>query len=102
MIFAELNYNYNDQFIFAPNIKWQPNDNYVDHSNTQVQDSHFLLGLKLSYKMEDQLNFYADFKNITGKIYQSSYMIRGVSAVNQPTFLPADGFNFSVGMSYAW
>ena len=99
--YTELVYQ-NGKFTIAPNIRWQPSDTYVDHSNTQKQDSFVLLGLKAAYQPTRTLRFFADFKNIADKTYQSSYVIRGISAENEPTYLPSPGFNVMAGMEYTW
>ncbi len=100
--YTELAYHIGDKFYIAPNIRWQPSDTFVDHSNTQVQEDYFLLGLKVAYQPSKSIRFFADLKNITDEVYQSTYVIRGISAVNQPTFLPGTGFNVMIGMELAW
>ncbi|UZE97060.1 TonB-dependent receptor family protein [Alkalimarinus alittae] len=100
--YVELAYQPNDKILIAPNMRWQPSDTYVDHSNTQVQDAFMLLGIKASYKATDAFRLYADLDNINDETYQTSYVIRGISDVNQPTFLPGQGFSFSVGATYSW
>lgn len=82
--YTELAYHIG-KFYIAPNVRWQPSDTYVDHMNTQKQDSYMLLGLKAGYQPTKSLRFFADFKNIADKNYQVSYVIRGISAENQPT-----------------
>ena len=101
LAYTELAYHIGN-FYIAPNIRWQPSDTYVDHSNTQTQDSYALLGLKAAYQPSDSLRFFADFKNITDERYESTYVIRGISAANQPTFLPGSGFNVMAGMEFTW
>jgi len=102
LIYAELAYHISDKFFIAPNLRWQPSDTYVDHSNTQVQDDFLLFGLKAAYQATDSLRVFADMNNITDETYQTSYVIRGISAVNQPTFLPGSGFNAMIGMEFSW
>lgn len=102
LAYAELAYTIGGKFYIAPNIRWQPSDTFVDHANTQVQDDYLLFGLKAAYQPTPSLSFFADLENISDETYQTSYVIRGISAPNQPTFLPGSGFNVSVGVSYTW
>jgi len=99
--YTELAYHIG-KFYIAPNVRWQPSDTYVDHSNTQQQDSYVLLGLKAGYQPTKSLRFFADFKNIADKNYQTTYVIRGISAPNEPTFLPGSGFSAVAGMEFTW
>lgn len=100
--YTELAYHIGDKFTIAPNIRWQPSDTFVDHSNTLVQDSYILLGLKTAYQPIKSLRFFADLKNITDKNYQSSYVIRGISSAAQPTFLPGSGISVMAGAEFTW
>lgn len=101
LVYTELAYQIGKLYI-APNIRWQPSDTYVDHSNTQVQDAYVLLGLKAAYQSTKSLRFFADFNNIADKNYQTSYVIQGISAENQPTYLPGSGFSAMAGMEFTW
>lgn len=103
-IYLELAYNLGDYLLISPNLKIQPDDNYVDHVNSEdlKQDAFTLLGLKLSYQSTPKLSFYADFKNLTDETYNSSFAIRAESSAGMPTFLPGDGFNYSFGMKYTF
>lgn len=87
-------------FYIAPSIKWQVNDTAIDHSNTQFQDSYALLSLQMAYQVNKQLKVYLDGQNLTDETYQTSYVIRGLSAVQQPSFLPGFGSTLSVGVNY--
>ncbi|WP_250654906.1 TonB-dependent receptor family protein [Alkalimarinus coralli] len=100
--YVELAYQPNNKILIAPNVRWQPSDTYVDHSNTQVQDAFMLLGIKASYKATESFRLYADLDNINDETYQTSYVIRGISDANQPTFLPGQGLSFSLGATYSW
>jgi iron complex outermembrane receptor protein len=102
--YTELAYHIGDNFFIAPNIRWQPSDTFVDHSNTLVQDDYLLLGLKASYQPIESksLRFFSDLKNITDTRYESSYVIRGISSATQPTFLPGSGFSVMVGAEFTW
>jgi len=100
--YTELAYHIGDTFTIAPNLRWQPSDTFVDHSNTQVQDDYLLLGLKVAYRPTASLRFFANLKNIADTRYQSSYVIRGISAVNQPTYLSGSGFNVMAGAELSW
>lgn len=100
--YTELAYHLGNKFTIAPNIRWQPSDTFVDHSNTLLQDDYLLLGLKAAYQPTKSLRIFADLKNITDTRYESTYVIRGISSVNQPTFLPGSGFNVMAGMELSW
>lgn len=100
--YAELTWSLGDTLSITPNVRWQPSDTYNDHSNSQVQDDYVLVGLTASYNPTDNLRIYTDLKNITDETYQTSYVIRGYSAPNQPTFLPGPDFTFTLGASYTW
>jgi len=96
---VELRYQ-NGDFYIAPSIKWQIDDTPIDHSNNQFQDSYALVSLQMAYQVNKQLKLYFDGQNLTDKIYQTSYVIRGFSAVQQPSFLPGFGRSVSVGINY--
>jgi len=100
--YTELAYHIGDKFTVAPNLRWQPSDTFVDHSNTQTQDDYLLLGLKAAYRPISSIRIFADLNNLTDNHYQSSYVIRGISAVNQPTFLPGSGFSVMAGAELTW
>ena len=100
--YTELAYHIGNNFTIAPNLRWQPSDTYVDHSNTLTQDSYVLLGLKAAYQPVKSLRLFADLKNITDTRYESSYVIRGISSATQPTFLPGSGFGIMAGIEFTW
>lgn len=100
--YTELAYHIGDTFTIAPNIRWQPSDTFVDHSNTLTQDDFILLGVKAAYQPIKPLRFFADLKNITNTRYESSYVIRGISSETQPTFLPGAGFSIMAGAEFTW
>lgn len=100
--FTELAYHFGEKFFIAPNVRWQPSSTYVDHYNTQKQDSFTLFGLKALYQPSYSLKFFLDAQNLTDEVYQTSYVIRGISEVNQPTFLPGFGTNVKLGVEYSW
>lgn len=95
---AELSFTTDSGIYIAPNILWQPEETAVDHANSQFQDSYLLVGLKLSYQVDNDLRFYLDAQNLTDEEYQTTYVIRGFSNEKQPTFLPGFGPSFSAGM----
>lgn len=96
---VELRYQ-NGGFYIAPSIKWQIGDTPIDHSNNQFQDSYALLSLQMAYQVNKKLKVYFDGQNLTDETYQTSYVIRGLSAVQQPSFLPGFGSTISVGVNY--
>lgn len=102
LIYAELAYYLGNEFYIGPNIRWQPSDTYIDHSNTQEQDDYLLLGVKVNYRPKPSINLFMNLENLTDETYQTTYVIRGVSAANQPSFLPGTGFHMTAGISYEW
>ncbi len=100
--YTELAYHIGDTFTIAPNIRWQPTDTFVDHSNTLKQDDYLLLGLKAAYQPIKSVRLFTDLKNITNTRYESSYVIRGISTATQPTFLPGSGFGIMAGVEFSW
>ena len=100
LIQAELQYQLANGIYLAPSIRWQPDETPVDHANSQFQDDYLLVGLKAAYQATDKLKFYADMENLTDETYQTSYVIRGFSSAQQPTFLPGFGPSITVGMNY--
>ena len=95
----ELRYQYGN-FYIAPSVKWQIDDTPIDHANNQFQDSYTLLSLQIAYQLNKQLKVYLDGQNLTDEIYQTSYVIRGFSAEQQPSFLPGFGTSVSLGINY--
>ncbi|GAA3922847.1 TonB-dependent receptor family protein [Litoribacillus peritrichatus] len=104
LIQAEFGYRPTHQWYLGANVRWQPEETWVDHMNTESvqQDAFFLLGLKTSYKPSDLLNVFIELNNVTDETYQTSYAIRGQGAPDLPTFIPGAGFNFSTGMKVSW
>ncbi len=102
LIHAQLVYQSHNQLVIAPNVYWHPQDTAADHANTQFQDSFYLLGLNASYQFNDALRLYLKAENLADKVYQSSYVIRGLSKPTQPTFLPGTGRSVSVGVNIQW
>lgn len=98
----ELAYTTAQGLLIAPSIKWQPDRTAIDHANTQYQDKFLLLALKFAYQVNEDWRVYADIENLTDKIYQSSYVIRGLSQPQQPSFLPGIGRSISVGVQFKW
>ncbi len=91
----ELRYQVGD-FYIAPSVKWQIDDTPIDHANNQFQDSYTLLSLQMAYQVNKQLKIYFDGQNLTDETYQTSYVIRGFSAEQQPSFFTwfwYDSFN---------
>jgi len=54
----------------------------------------------MAYQVNKQLKVYFDGQNLTDEVYQTSYVIRGFSAPQQPSFLPGFGPSYSVGINY--
>lgn len=98
---VELRYQ-NGGFYIAPSVKWQIDDTPIDHSNNQFQDAYTLLSLQIAYQVNKQLKVYFDGQNLTDEIYQTSYVIRGFSAIQQPSFLPGFGATYSIGVNYTF
>lgn len=86
----------------TPSLRWQPGDTPVDHMNTQFQDDYLLAGLDIAWQWQAGLRLYLNVENLTDRQYQSSYVIRGMSAPGQPTFLPGIGRNATLGVHYQW
>jgi iron complex outermembrane receptor protein len=97
----ELRYQVGD-FYIAPSVKWQIDDTPIDHANNQFQDSYTLLSLQMAYQVNKQLKIYFDGQNLTDETYQTSYVIRGFSAEQQPSFLPGFGTTASIGINYSF
>jgi iron complex outermembrane receptor protein len=89
-------------FYIAPSVKWQIDDTPIDHANNQFQDSYTLLSIQMAYQVNKQLKVYFDGQNLTDETYQTSYVIRGFSAEQQPSFLPGFGTTFSLGVNYTF
>ncbi|MDP7593322.1 MAG: TonB-dependent receptor, partial [Litorilituus sp.] len=53
LVQMEISFTTDNGLYIAPNIRWQPEDAPVDHANTQFQDDHLLVGLKISYQIND-------------------------------------------------
>ena len=98
LIQAEISFTTDSGLYIAPNIRWQPEEAAVDHANTQFQDDHLLVGLKIAYQINEDTRLYLDAQNITDEVYQTSYVIRGYSNPSQPTFLPGFGPSISAGV----
>ncbi len=96
----ELRYQNTSGFYIAPNIKWQMDDTAIDHANSQYQDDYLLVGLQMAYQVNEQFKVYLDGQNLTDEVYQTSYVIRGYSNVQQPSFLPGFGPSVTLGMNY--
>lgn len=97
----QLRYRSGD-FYIAPSIKWQINDTPIDHANNQFQDSYTLLSLQMAYQVNKHVKVYFDGQNLTDETYQTSYVIRGFSAEQQPSFLPGFGATYSLGLNYSF
>jgi len=87
-------------FYIAPSIKWQMDDTPIDHANNQFQDAYTLLSVQMAYQVNQHLKVYFDGQNLSDENYQTSYVIRGFSAEQQPSFLPGFGTTYSLGMNY--
>jgi len=103
---AELKYQIINGVSIVPNVKWMPEKTAADHINGSFQDVYTLWGLKLAWRYNEQLRFFADFDNLSDEVYQTSYVIHGSSVDGNgnlvPTFIPGAPFNFSVGMVMQW
>lgn len=89
-------------FYIAPSVKWQIDDTPIDHANNQFQDSYTLLSIQMAYQVNKQLKIYFDGQNLTNETYQTSYVIRGFSAEQQPSFLPGFSTTYSLGLNYTF
>lgn len=98
LVQMDISFTTDNGFYIAPNIRWQPKDAAIDHANTQFQDDHLLVGLTVAYQMNNDIKLYLDADNLTDEIYQTSYVIRGFSRDNQPTFLPGFGPSITAGI----
>lgn len=98
LVQMEVSFTTDNGLYIAPSIRWQVEDTAVDHANTQFQDSHLLVGLKVAYQINDDTRFYLDAQNISDETYQTAYVIRGFSSGSQPTFLPGFGSSISAGV----
>lgn len=99
MMQLELRYQL-DKLYIAPSVQWQIDDTPIDHANNQFQDSYALFSLQIAYQVNKKLKVYFDGQNLTDETYQTSYVIRGFSAEQQPSFLPGFGTTASIGINY--
>lgn len=98
----ELRYQTVSGLYIAPSVKWQIEDTAIDHANSQFQDAHLLVGLQMAYQVNEDLRVYLDGQNLTDENYQTSYVIRGYSNPNQPSYLPGFGPSVSLGINYSF
>lgn len=105
LFYGEVGYGFSETLFFNLNVRWQPQETYVDHSNSGLtQDPYTLLGAKFIWQPNDKMDFFIDAQNLTGETYQTAYVIRGFSSddPNVPTFIPGPDFNFSAGFTFHW
>jgi len=105
LLYSEVGYGFSETLSFSFNVRWQPKETYVDHTNAGLtQDSYTLLGAKLTWQPSARMNFFIDAQNLTGETYQTAYVVRGFSAddPNVPTFIPGPDFNVSAGLTFHW
>lgn len=105
LFYSEVGYGFSETLSLNLNVRWQPKETYVDHTNAGLtQDSYTLLGAKLIWQPTASTNFFIDAQNLTGETYQTAYVVRGFSAddPNVPTFIPGSDFNLSAGLTFHW
>ncbi|RXK14628.1 hypothetical protein CP965_04070 [Halarcobacter mediterraneus] len=104
LIQAEFGYWPNSSWYLGANLRLQPEKTYIDHYNTEStkQDAYYLLGLETSYNITKNLRLFLDLNNITDEVYQTAYVVRGLSAPDLPNFIPGAGFNLTAGLVYKW
>lgn len=105
LLFGEAGYWFHPALFISLNVRHQPSDTFVDHSNAGLkQDAYTLWGAKLTWSPRPWLDLFVDAQNITGETYQTAYVIRGFSPddPNVPTFIPGPDFHLSAGMTARW
>lgn len=105
IIYNEIGYHLSASTSFNLNARWQPEKTYVDHANSGLsQDPYALLGAKILWKPNNNMDFFIDAQNLTNETYQIAYVVRGFSAddPNVPTFVPGPSINLSAGFNFYW
>ncbi len=104
LIQAELGYWVNNDWYLSSNIRWQPKETFIDHYNSKntKQEPYKLIGIHTSYSFSENLRVFLDLNNITDEVYQTAYVVRGLSAEDMPNFIPGAGFNSTAGLIYKW
>ena len=100
IISGELGYRFG-QLDLSTNLRWLPEDTWVDHENTQQQDSYRIWGMKASYQPEAaSWHAFIQVDNLADEKYASAFVIRNRSAASQPTFLPGNGRSVNAGVAF--
>lgn len=106
---GEIGYHFSERSGISLNARWQPEDTHIDHFNGGLkQDAYLLLGGNLTWKPTSAWEFYLDLHNLTDEIYQTAYVVRGLSAedassgLSTPSFVPGPAFHAFSGMRFGW
>lgn len=109
-ILADLNYESPFGLFVNFNVESLPEKTPIDHNNDLYQDPYTLLNARIGYHQK-RWGIYLDARNLTDKVYASSYLIREKAiqppmpgaTINSPTsYIPGVGRNFTVGFTYTF
>jgi iron complex outermembrane receptor protein len=96
---TELEYR-QPQWSIAPNVEWAPEAPYADYANTLKASSYVVLNLQGHHKLTDNIDFYAEGRNLLDKHYISnvSTVANGSIGPAPAVFYPGEGRGFFAGI----
>lgn len=95
---AELRYQHGDDWSVTPNIEAVPGG-YVDHANTLKAPGYAVVGINGTIKVQDNVDFYVDGRNLLDKRYVSNYSaITNATTASTEVFYPGEGRTVFAGL----
>lgn len=96
---AELMYRSDSGFYIGPTINYS-SDWYVDFENTTKADSYILLGAKMKYELDNNMQIFVQGVNLTDKVYASNTAITDVANNDSSLFNPGIDRSIFIGFQF--
>lgn len=89
---SELRYTNPNGLTLSPYVEWVPTGPYVDYANTADTPSYATFNMNASYKMNQNVEFFIDGRNLTDEKYISNFTAVTNAAMASPNlYYPGDG-----------
>lgn len=89
---SELRYTHPGGLTVAPYVEWVPTGAYVDYANTTDVPSYATANVNASYKVNDNVEFFVDGRNLTNEKYISNFSaVTNALTSSTSLYYPNDG-----------
>ncbi|RPH35605.1 MAG: TonB-dependent receptor, partial [Planctomycetota bacterium] len=103
VLIAELGYIHPSGAFISTNVEFVPKEYAADYANSFFADPYATYGVKLGYRRDTGLSFFAEVRNLSDQRYISSLnQVGNAGGADLPNFHPAFARAYYAGMELRW